>query len=208
VEPLRVVLIADDPLVRAGLGALLAGEADLSLVAQLSPDQQVAAIARDLAAETAVWDLGPTAEATLDPLAHAAEAGLRVLALVDHEDGALGALAAGARGTLLREAGGERIAAALQAIARGLLVIDEAAASTVLRPRPSVPPALVEPLTARESEVLQLLAQGLANKAIAERLGISEHTAKFHVNAILGKLAAQSRTEAIVQAARLGLVIL
>ena len=63
-------------------------------------------------------------------------------------------------------------------------------------------------LTPRESEVLQLLAEGLPNKAIAERLGISDHTAKFHVNAILGKLGASTRTEALAQAARLGLVLL
>src|SRR5439155_839631 len=63
------------------------------------------------------------------------------------------------------------------------------------------------PGEAGEHEVLQLLAQGLSNKLIAARLGISDHTVKFHVNAILGKLGAQSRTEAIAQAARLGLVL-
>ena len=68
------------------------------------------------------------------------------------------------------------------------------------------PPA--ETLTARELEVLQCIAEGQANKAIAARLHISEHTVKFHVNAILGKLAAQSRTEAVVRATRLGLVLL
>ena len=75
--------------------------------------------------------------------------------------------------------------------------------------RTSVPaaPATSEHLTPREQEVLQLLAQGLSNKLIAARLGISDHTVKFHVNAILGKLGAQSRTEAIAQAARMGLVL-
>ncbi len=66
----------------------------------------------------------------------------------------------------------------------------------------------VEDLTPRELEVLQLLAEGLANKAIAQRLGVSDHTIKFHVNAILGKLGAQSRTEAVVRATRLGLIVL
>jgi len=76
-----------------------------------------------------------------------------------------------------------------------------------LRPRPSGD-ALVEPLTARERQVLGLLAEGLTNKAIAERLGISDHTVKFHVNAVLGKLGVESRSEAIVQAIRLGLVVI
>ena len=66
----------------------------------------------------------------------------------------------------------------------------------------------VEDLTPRELEVVQLLAEGLPNKAIAKRLGVSDHTIKFHVNAILGKLGAQSRTEAVVRATRLGLIVL
>jgi len=66
----------------------------------------------------------------------------------------------------------------------------------------------VEDLTAREMEVLQLMAAGLANKAIAQQLAISEHTIKFHVNAILGKLGAHTRTEAVTRAARLGLIVL
>ncbi|HLB64703.1 MAG TPA: response regulator transcription factor, partial [Anaerolineales bacterium] len=70
------------------------------------------------------------------------------------------------------------------------------------------PPAMDEPLTPRESEVLALLAEGLPNKSIAGRLGITEHTAKFHVNAILRKLGAQSRTEAVVLATRRGLILL
>jgi two-component system, NarL family, nitrate/nitrite response regulator NarL len=74
--------------------------------------------------------------------------------------------------------------------------------------RTAPPPVLLDPLTPRELEVLRLLSEGLSNKLIAARLGVSEHTAKFHLNAILGKLGAQSRTEAIVQAARLGLVAL
>ena len=78
-----------------------------------------------------------------------------------------------------------------------------------LYPRPDIEPSpLVESLTPREVEVLQLLAEGLPNKGIAQRLGISEHTVKFHVNAIMGKLGAQSRTEAVVQATRLGLILL
>ena len=64
------------------------------------------------------------------------------------------------------------------------------------------------PLTARENEVLQLLARGMTNKAIALELGITEHTIKFHVNAIMGKLGAQSRTEAVVRASQLGMIVL
>jgi two-component system nitrate/nitrite response regulator NarL len=67
---------------------------------------------------------------------------------------------------------------------------------------------LIEPLTPRELEVLRLVAEGLPNKTIAARLDISEHTVKFHVNTILGKLGVASRTEAVVRATRLGLILL
>ena len=87
-------------------------------------------------------------------------------------------------------------------------VLDESFVSALLRDAPPPAPDLVESLTPREIEVLQLLSQGLPNKGIAQRLGISDHTVKFHVNAILGKLGVQSRGEAIVQAVRLGLVTL
>ncbi|MGH2536960.1 MAG: response regulator transcription factor, partial [Candidatus Promineifilaceae bacterium] len=75
-----------------------------------------------------------------------------------------------------------------------------------LRPAAPLEEPPLEPLTPRELEVLGLLAEGLTNKAIALRLGISEHTVKFHLNAILSKLGAQSRTAAVVRATRLGLI--
>ena len=207
-DGLRYVIVADDPLARAGLAALLRGEPGLTLVGQLSGDDVASRPAREETAQVALWDLGSGPEPRLDRLAPAAAAGLAVLALVHHDEDASDALAAGARGVLSRLADGPRVAAALAAVREGLVVVDEALAPAVMRPRTPRPAALVEPLTPRESEVLQLLAQGLPNKAIAERLGISDHTAKFHVNAILGKLGAQTRTEAIVAAARLGLVLL
>jgi two-component system, NarL family, nitrate/nitrite response regulator NarL len=207
VDDLRVVVVAADPLARRGLAALLGREPGLIVAGRLDADEDGVDARRD-DADAAVWDLGAGPRPPLQLLTRAAEAGLPVLALVHDEDDAAFALAAGARGVLFRDASGERLAAALRAVHNGLRVLDDGLATNALRLPHSAPPALVEPLTPRESEVLQLLAQGLANKAIAERLGISDHTAKFHVNAILGKLGAQSRTEAIVHAARLGLVIL
>jgi DNA-binding NarL/FixJ family response regulator len=97
------------------------------------------------------------------------------------------------------------LAAAIAAVARGLFVADPALVPA-RSPRPSTRD--VEDLTPREHEVLQQLAAGLSNKEIASRLAISEHTVKFHVNALLAKLDAESRTEAVVRGVRLGLVIL
>lgn len=117
-------------------------------------------------------------------------------------------------GALRRDATPEEIAAALTAVAGGLITFDRHLATLLLQPSPVMTPTPErftvpdEPLTARELEVLQLLAQGLPNKIIASRLHITEHTAKFHVSSILMKLGAASRTEAVTTAARRGLLML
>lgn len=200
--------MGDDPLARNGLALLLAEEAGLTVVAQAAPGAEAIAAARIHRPHAAAWDLGFERKPDLEGLRALAEAGTPVLALLAGEDSAPDALAGGARGVLFRDAEGGRISTALRAIAQGLIVIDEALAASLLRPQPAPAAALVEPLTPRELEVLQLLSQGLSNRFIAQKLGISEHTAKFHVNAILGKLGVQGRTEAVVHAARLGLVVL
>jgi DNA-binding NarL/FixJ family response regulator len=100
----------------------------------------------------------------------------------------------------------DKLVAAAQAVANGLAVVEPKLTSALLPAIDSDDFTLDEPLTPREMQVLQRLAEGLTNKAIAQELGISEHTIKFHVNAIMGKLQAQSRTEAVVRAPRLGLI--
>jgi DNA-binding NarL/FixJ family response regulator len=109
----------------------------------------------------------------------------------------------------------EQLVAALQAVASGLLVLHPTQISAQVNSGfPSVTEPsraldeLAEPLTPRESEVLQMLASGLANKEIAAKLAISEHTVKFHVASILGKLGAATRTEAVSLGIRRGLVLL
>jgi two-component system, NarL family, nitrate/nitrite response regulator NarL len=136
--------------------------------------------------------------AVRSPLAPPPEAPLVVL-LNDGAD-ALEAIAGGARGAISRSSSPSRIHAALRAVGEGLIVIDR-------EPSRDVDP-LTDPLTAREQDVLRLLSSGLTNKEIATRLGITDHTVKFHVNAILGKLGAETRTEAVVHAAKLGIVVL
>jgi DNA-binding NarL/FixJ family response regulator len=129
-----------------------------------------------------------------------------VIALVAREEQALAAWSVGARGVLSREASSERLIAAVRAARSGLVVHEEGLSATPLR-REGAEPSL-EPLTPREMEVLSRMIQGMSNRRIADALGISEHTAKFHVNSILGKLGASTRTEAVVLAVRRGLVML
>jgi DNA-binding NarL/FixJ family response regulator len=201
---LRVHLASDDPLARGGLSALIAAVSGLEVAGQSALADDWGARARDEDAEVVIVDLGAV-EGAGDALAAVPD--LPVLALVTDESQGRAALAAGARGVLLRDAGPERLEAALRALARGLVVLDEAAAA-LLRPRAPAALPTAETLTPREMEALQLLSEGLSNRQIAERLRIGERTAKFHVNSILAKLGAETRTEAVVLAARLGLVIL
>jgi two-component system, NarL family, nitrate/nitrite response regulator NarL len=209
--PLRVQVVAADPLVRASLAAILHQEG-YTLAGQLSPDADLAAEAAVFRPDAVLWDLGWDPEAgledTLDQMAALSGAGLPIVALLPQDQHADAVRAAGALGLLPRDASARALAAALDATAAGLLVLDpELVASTA--PRSGQPtPLLPEELTPREMEVLQLLAAGLTNRAIALELGISDHTVKFHVNAILGKLSAQSRTEAVAQAFRDGLLLL
>jgi DNA-binding NarL/FixJ family response regulator len=129
------------------------------------------------------------------------------LALVSTAHEARQALRSGARGALSRSAPASTIAPAALAVAAGHWVLDETFAAALLQvgEAPTTAPSLLSP---REQEVLELLSEGLSNRDVAARLGISRHTAKFHVNAILDKLGATTRTEAVVLAARSGLLTL
>jgi DNA-binding NarL/FixJ family response regulator len=199
--PPRLLLVAEDALARAGLRAL-AERAGLSVVGEVATDEL-----QPFHLETAdavAWDAG--ASGSFEALRGVA-ARTPVLALPLSAEQAREALAAGARGVLSRERLEEQLLPSVQAALLGLLVVDESFGEALVRPAPAAD-ALIEPLTPRETEVLQLLAEGLTNRRLGERLGISEHTAKFHVNAILGKLGARTRGEAIAQAARLGLLLL
>jgi DNA-binding NarL/FixJ family response regulator len=189
---LRVLLVTEDPIARAGLGLLLSHEG-----VELAPE--------GTPADVALVDLRGDGAGVA-----AAPRGLPWLALVEDEGSTDEALQHGARGVLLRGGEVRALARALAAVASGLAVLEPAMVATA-RPRgvvSSEETAPTEPLTARELEVLERLAEALPNKLIAHRLGISEHTVKFHVNAVLTKLGAGSRTEAVVRAARLGLVLL
>jgi two-component system nitrate/nitrite response regulator NarL len=199
-DPVRVLLVGDDPLARDGLAARLAARTDVAVVGTARTEEAGAGAAA-LGPAAILWDLGATGGAEV----LAADGLAPVVALAAAEADAADAVRAGARAVLFRGTVADAIAAALVAAARGLTVLDAALADGWVRPPEDEPAG---GLTAREREVLSHLAEGLSNKAIAVRLGISEHTAKFHVNAILSKLGAESRAAAIVKAARLGLVAL
>ena len=191
------MVVARDPLVRSGLVAVLSAYPGLVLKEALETAHD------PVAADVVVWD-APEAwgRPSLTP----------TLALVSAAHEARQALRFGARGALSRSTAPHAIASAALAVAAGHWVLDESFASALLHlgegrdsPPPPAVPGLLSP---RELQVLTLLSEGLSNRDIATRLGISRHTAKFHVNAILDKLGATTRTEAVVLAARSGLLTL
>ncbi|HKY36363.1 MAG TPA: response regulator transcription factor [Polyangiaceae bacterium] len=192
--PLRpsAVVVARDPLARSGLAAVLSAYPGLILAeARVSVDGEPSA-------DVIVWD-APEAEARVP--------GAPVLALVEGASEARQALRSGARGALSRSTSTPSIAPAALAVAAGHFVLDAAFVRALVELEGPLPTA-ASPISPREHEVLELVAEGLSNRDIAARLGISRHTAKFHVNAILDKLGAATRTEAVVLAARSGLLSL
>jgi len=205
-NPINLILVVDDPDARSELAARLAVHSECAVVGTLSSTDDLAAVAAAAEPDVIVWDLGDDPERALARLSEAQTPGPPILAIVEDDRDGVRALALGAAGLLSRAADAERLVLAARAALGGLLALDPSVAGIAGVSRNSHADAPVETLTGREREVLMLMAEGLANKLIAGRLGISEHTAKFHVHTILGKLGTQSRTEAVVRAARLGLI--
>lgn len=196
-DRIQVALLTEDPQLRAGVSSLLAQAGAVDVVER---DE----------AEVALWDAGADPQAALPRLAELRELAIPVVAIVVDGSHVAPALAAGARGVVLRDQVGPGLRAALAAVRSGLTVMDTALASSLV-PAPvkvdrSSPAKGRGELTERERQVVQLLAEGLSNKLIADRLGISDHTAKFHVNGVMMKLGSSTRTEAVVEAMRRGLI--
>jgi DNA-binding NarL/FixJ family response regulator len=210
-RPLRILIVAADALARAGLSAILSSQSDFHVAGQLDPEDDLENAMAVFQPDVILWDIGYDGNDALESLSeftqNSSAPTIPLLALVADLALASSLWQAGARALLPRSVPVSTLAAALHATAAKLIVLDQRAASSVLMPANGLPET-IEPLTAREREVLRLMAQGMPNKSIARELAISEHTVKFHVNAILSKFGAQSRTEAVVLASRAGLVLL
>jgi two-component system, NarL family, response regulator YdfI len=211
---IRVFIVAASPLVRAGLQSMLA-DSRFDIVGSSTHLESLSG--QLLGFEPDVVLVETTAD-TYEELLNALEGAevaqdhaVIVLAEQLKSAGLSRALRAGVRAVLPREVTPEQLRAALEAAAAGLLVVHPSDLDNALPAAanmPTVADELPEPLTRREREVLQMLAAGLVNKEIAERLSISDHTVKFHVASILGKLGASTRTEAVSIGIRHGLVLL
>ena len=195
----RAVVVAADPLVRAAFSQRLSRHA----VAQ-STGQGLASEVRRARANVVLWDLGPLPNVTLS----VTDVSVPIVALTSTPGAAARLLAAGAQGVLRRDASVAAILGTLGTVRHGLRVVDPALVGGS-HGEPRIPAAErpTEALTTREIEVLELVATGMSNKQIAADLGISAHTVKFHVNAILAKLDVHTRTQAVVRGVQLGVVV-
>lgn len=198
----RVLVVARSAVERAGLEALLAERGHVLVSGRLE----------DSEADVALVLLAPGE--TFPRLEHSPDAAARAPALVLLGDGVprgweVRAARAGARAVLPRSASADAIAAAVDAVAAGLVVLPadalDGTLSTSAAPHGTPAP---QALTAREAQVLALLAEGLVNKQIAARLGISRHTVKSHLDALFHKLGVTTRAEAVAVGARAGVILL
>jgi two-component system, NarL family, response regulator LiaR len=203
------ILIADDhTVVRQGLRMFLALDPELEVVGEASDGAEAVRMARQLRPDVVLMDLlMPVMDGIAATTAIRSEIpDTEVLALTSvlEDASVVGAVRAGAIGYLLKDTKGEELCRAIKSAAAGQVQLAPQAAARLLREVRA--PASPEPLTERETAVLQLLAQGLANKEIARNLNIGEKTVKTHVSNILAKLGVQSRTQAALYAVQVGLL--
>ena len=209
---IRVLIVAAYAAVRAGLRAILADEDGVAVVGEAAGGAELERLLPEVVPAVVLVDLDGGNDARILDLMAESAAGLVALGDGRAGYGPIARRPLPSWAYLLKEAEAEEIAAAVRAVAAGLVVLDRSLAwelGAVARRLPGAGEDFPgEALTAREREVLQLMAHGLPNKAIARDLSISQHTVKFHVASILGKLGAGSRTEAVTLGARQGLVLL
>ncbi|HEY3528323.1 MAG TPA: response regulator transcription factor [Nocardioides sp.] len=203
---IRVVVVDDHAMLRAGLEQLLAGEADLEVVGSASDGAEAVTLVREARPDVVLMDLQmPGVDGVAATRQIVGEELADVLVLTSYSDAEriVGALDAGALGYLLKDAEPDEVLRGIRAVARGESPINPRAARELLGARRTTSTAAAD-LTPRESEVLALVRQGLANKQIARRLGISERTVKAHLTSTFQRIGVVDRTQAALWAERNG----
>ena len=198
---ITVLLVDDHPLVRAGLTALLASTEDLVVVGEASGGEQAIGLAVERKPDVVLMDLSMPGmngvEATRGLLALQPETHVVVLTSFHDQAQVAGALEAGAVGYLLKDSDPRDVLSAIRSAASGHAPIDPRVARVLL---PSSTPKVSDSLSARELEVLQLVAKGLPNKLIGRNLGITERTVKVHVGHLFRRIGVADRTSAAIWA--------
>lgn len=218
---IRLAIVDDHPMVREGLRAFLQLSEDIEVAGEAATGEDAIHLADAVRPDVMLMDL--VMPGAMDGVAAIREitqrhSDIRIIALTSFQerDRTLGAIRAGAIGYLQKDVSPEDLVTAIRQAAVGRAVLDPVALDALRGGEPrreskpagggAADPYLRQPLTQREQEVLQALAQGMSNKEIAAALGIAEKTVKVHISHILGKLDVYDRTQAVLAATRLGLV--
>lgn len=207
-DMVSVVLVDDHPVFRLGLSAVIEGLDGIEVVGEASTAAEAVAVVQELSPDVVVMDIQlPDAsgiEATASLLKAHPDLGVLVLTMFDDDDSVHAAIRVGARGYLVKGVGAGEIERAIRAVAHGEVILGAAAARRAQLHWRSGGEQFPE-LSEREREVLDLVARGLGNQAIARRLVVNEKTVRNHISNVLAKIGAATRAEAIVKARDAGL---
>jgi DNA-binding NarL/FixJ family response regulator len=204
---IRIAVAATSAVRRAGLESIIRSHAEFQLAGSFGTVASLAPFARSTELDVIVMDSNSIHDLLLEPTS---EAAIVLLTEVSDARSISRLLRSGVRAILSRESEPDDVLSAIFAVYDGLVLLSMPTAESlaaVFGDQPlEVEDELSEEITSRETDVLRMLAEGLVNKDIAARLGISEHTVKFHISSILDKLGASTRTEAVTQGIRRGLI--
>jgi DNA-binding NarL/FixJ family response regulator len=211
-EKTTVLIVDDHPMFRFGMRARLSAEPDLAVVGEAGSGEEAVDLAAKLAPDVVLMDLNLPGMNGIEATRLLRESSPAVAVLVVtmfDDDSVFAAMRAGARGYLLKDADAEETVRAIRAVANGEAIFSPSVARRLMgffaSPPANIPAPTFPELTEREREVLELLAQGYTNAAIASRLFLSPKTARNYVPSIFGKLQVADRTEAIMRARQAGL---
>lgn len=215
--PIRVVIVDDQAMVREGFGALLDAQEDISVVGSAADGSEVVELVRRVRPDVVLMDIrmprmnGLEATRAIHAMPGIEHPRVLILTTFDADEYVFSALRAGASGFLLKDATAEDLVSAVHVVASGEALLAPSITSKLIadyaaRPAPRDTSAVLSPLTERELGVMRLVATGLSNAEIAERLFLSEQTIKTHVSRVLAKLGLRDRTQIVVAAYESGLV--
>ena len=209
---ISILLVEDHTIVRGGLAAIIGFEADMKVVGEASDGVEAVEMARRLKPDVIIMDLLMPRMDGIEAMAHIRaedpDAHILVLTSFGDTDKMLQAVKAGAQGYILKNAPPEELLNAIRDVSRGAISFQPAIAHQIIDglSKSERVDTQEEPLTARETEVLVMIANGLSNDDIAEKLTISKRTVNVHINNIMGKLHLANRAQAAIYAVRKGLI--